>query len=226
MGGIGLLSRRRAIGSSPTISDIGLHSYVQDSVLMWLDGIEKGDDENAWNAIRTGQAYINSGAIRLDNGYLFNGGSYMYMENAPSYPNKGRTLEIVVEFTGNNATEVLYMAGGGLAFGRTNTELIVAGYSNNSQPSFPDPLKGYAAGKMTFSCANNNAVINGVDVASKGTNAFSGNTSTSYLGKRATGSAFKGIIHAIRIHDRVLSAEEMRINQSVDNIRFNLGLNI
>jgi hypothetical protein len=55
---------------------------------------------------------------------------------------------------------------------------------------------------------------------------FSGADDYIYLGKRSAGNYFKGIIHSIRIHNRILSEEEILYNQRIDNKRFNLGLDI
>lgn len=223
MGGLGLIGRRRAIQSSPTRDQITLDSYVHDAVVMWLDGKEQGDDPNTWIDLAGNNDFTSVGAISLDNGYEFNGSAYMKKENATTFSTDG-TIEVVTTLYGNTGTELLYMANNGFAFGRTNKELIVAGGGGNARPSFADPYSALRAGNLYFAASGKNAVINGEAVISSTNNIFSNQSTTSYLGKRGNGSFFKGIIHAIRIHNRVLTTEEMMYNQTIDEKRFKLGI--
>lgn len=206
----------------PVIPEI-IEGYVQDSIIMWLDGIEKGDTEGVWSDLVGTNHFTNNGATELTNGYEFTGTSYMTGTSANTYSWEGRTFEIVLEFAGNSSTELVYMSNYGISFGRTSSQIIVA--SAPGVGAYADIYAGLKAGKMLFASQENlGAVINGVLKSSNGDNYFDGGGI--FLGKRSSGSYFKGKIHAIRIHNRQLTQEEILQNQRLDNERFELGLDI
>jgi hypothetical protein len=207
--------------------------YVSDALLMHFDGINKGNVEGEWQDLVSGNTFVNHGAIAEADGWRFDGASsYMNSTNMASYgPGYGnRTFEIVAEFERENTTEVVYMgAGNGYAFGRyAGGKSILLG-SNVGLPSLADDM---TSGVRIVSVSTTTALqivaskINGNNAQVGINNHFDGGVDIIYLGKRASGTHFKGIIHSIRIHNRILSEEEILYNQRIDNKRFNLGLDI
>lgn len=206
--------------------------YVSDALLLHLDGINKGNVEGEWQDLVSGNTFVNHGAIAETDGWRFDGAS-SYMDSAtltnygPAF--KNRTFEIVVEFERENITEVVYMGkGSGYAFGRYEGGKCIIISAIGGFPSFADDM---TSGVRIFSASLSGtqlvaSEINGNDGQVRGEEIFSGGGSFIYLGKRASGNQFKGKIHAIRLHDRVLTEEEILYNQRIDNKRFNLGLDI
>ena len=215
----------------PVIPEI-IEGYVQDSILMWLDGIDKGNVEGEWQDLVSGNTFVNHGAIAETDGWRFDGASsYMDSTTLTNYgpASKNRTFEIVAEFERGNITEVVYMGNYlGYAFGR-----YVGGKSMifSTEFGFPTLADDMTSGVRIVSVSSSDiqivaSKINGNDGQVGQFEEFVGNASFIYLGKRASGNHFKGKIHAIRIHDRILTEEEILQNQRLDNERFGLGLDI
>lgn len=234
MGGLGLINRRRAIASSPTQAEVGLTSYVADSCVMWLDGIENGDDSAKWKDLVGNNTFTNYGAERVENGWKFAGSDSTYMKCddnkkvswSPVNAGNGRTLEVVISFEGSTHTEYVFVQGsGGIAFGRVSSMYLVVDNGVGSRFSFVNP-HGLEPITCHFSCVcasrlgwENGASLNlaaNPDYLNAGW----------YIGKApsATGRAFKGTIHALRIHNRELTEEELAHNRAIDSIRFGLDL--
>ena len=209
--------------------------YVSDALLMHLDGINKGNVEGEWQDLVSGNTFVNHGAIAEADGWGFDGAS-SYMDSATlgtiGWWNKARTLEVVVKFDdiSENRTEVVFLSRKNcMAFGRYKSEHFV----NSAGLSVPSIKIQSDNGKVIYGyCGNSTSyvrsIINGQQGATSYGNSFSGFLeTTAYLGKRISNDDyFKGKIHAIRIHDRILSEEEILYNQRIDNKRFNLGLDI
>lgn len=224
MAGLGLMNRRRAIQSSPTVSEIDTSGYVQDSILMWLDGIEKGGEAGVWKDKKGVNDFVSVGAIELENGWEFDGVGYMECVGGTSYKvSNNRTIELVVEFFGSTATEcVLATASGGWAFARNATRYIMG--MGSDYTAFVNSL-ALNPGIVVFTKSMGANYLNGEVVSASSTAKVTGATSTLYLGNKADMSLpFKGIIHSIRLHDRTLTTEEVLRNQQLDNIRFKLGI--
>lgn len=225
MAGLGLMNRRRAIQSSPTISEIDTSGYVQDSILMWLDGIEKGGEAGVWKDKKGVNNFVSVGAVELENGWEFDGASHMECDGGTNYTvTTGKTLEVCVEFYGNNDSEVVLITNsGGYAFYRKSTGYIfMTAGSDFPTGSNPDKL---AAAKVCYAKRGTGNYYNGVSVGSPGNGRVYTGNAVFYLGMTASGSyPFKGKIHAIRLHNRLLTTEEILQNQQLDNIRFKLGI--
>jgi hypothetical protein len=206
--------------------------YVSDALLMHLDGINKGNVEGEWQDLVSGNTFLNSGAVAESNAWVFDGSSaFMYSEDIQNYPPQNRTIEIVAQFERANTTEVLYAGKHkGAAVGRyANTSEIILAMSSILVDSVKDAMTmGNRCVGASFT--NNDiaaSLINGIRGSVGIKQYFGGDVNNRiYLGKRSTGNHFKGKIHAIRIHDRILSEEEILYNQRIDNKRFNLGLDI
>ena len=208
--------------------------YVSDALLMHLDGINKGNVEGEWQDLVSGNSFVNHGAIAEADGWRFDGAS-SYMDST-TLINKGwwqskRTMEVVVVFDDITPakTEVVFMGRKNcFAFGKYLNEHFVntADYSVTS-------MKNQHENNVViygFSLDNEKSpqgIVNGKKLVTDISNAFvGGDANIAFLGKRAAGSHFKGKIYAIRLHDRVLTEEEILYNQRIDNKRFNLGLDI
>jgi hypothetical protein len=207
--------------------------YVSDALLMNLDGIDKGGVDGEWRDL-VGNNHFHAKTdtpmpTALDNGWEFNGIDTMMtcddgnkVSWSPWVGEKTRTMEVVVEFTGSeNKSCVFTMGGMGFAFGRITDKYILGG---RERAAAMVNGNGLAPRKCVFTSVGNGvAYENGVLLSS----AFSDYWLDGWtLGAADNGRYFKGIIHAIRIHDRALTEEEILYNQRIDNKRFNLGLNI
>ncbi|MBQ9954662.1 MAG: hypothetical protein IJO87_04435 [Eggerthellaceae bacterium] len=226
MSGLGLIFLRRGNFAHPTESGLSAADYIQDGLLMMLDGIEDGGEDGKWMDLVGGNHFENVNATKISNGYSFDGTQYLQCVGGTVYQwgsadERGRTFEIVIEFYGNNATEVAFMMPTGISFGRTTKSLLIN--SGINQPTFPDPFAPFGKGVMTFSRNNvEGAYINGEKVLSDGSTNFDGTGLILYIGRRPSGSYFKGIVHAIRLYNRVLTKEEILYNQTLDSARFRL----
>ena len=199
---------------------------------MWLDGIDKGNVEGEWQDLVSGNTFGNHGAIAETDGWRFDGASsYMDSTTLTNYgpDSKNRTFEIVAEFERGNITEVVYMGNySGYAFGR-----YVGGKRMifSTDLDFPTLADDMTSGVRIVSVSSSDiqivaSKINGNNGQVSQIEQFTGKNDFIYLGKRASCNHFKGKIHAIRIHDRILTEEEILQNQRLDNERFGLGLDI
>lgn len=238
MAGLGLMNRRRGLQASPTIADVGVNSYIQDSALVILDGIDKGGKDGRWiNLVADTEFFETKGAVSVDKGWQFNGSSYMESSNFPYHSWKNatpRTFEIVATFERKNETELLLMGKeGAMAFGSLASQgAFIISAANVNMPMVKNEIEigknAFAiVGNATSSTANISLVLfNGENVSASSIlstqNNWSAQQHIAYLGKRSSGNFFKGTIHAIRIHNRGLSLEELRFNYEIDKKRFGL----
>ena len=207
--------------------------YVSDALLMHLDGINKGNVEGEWQDL-VGNNHFHAKAdtpmpISLDNGWEFNGVDTMMtcdksskVSWSPTFADGTRTMEIVVEFTGTEDKSCCFtMGSAGFAFGRTSNKYILG--ATGAKAAMVNG-NGLAPRKCVFTYVGNGvAYENGVLLSSASSDYWNADWT---LGAASNGRYFKGKIHAIRIHNRILSQEEILYNQRIDNKRFNLGLDI
>lgn len=209
--------------------------YISDALLMHLDGINKGNVEGEWQDLVSGNTFVNHGAVAEADGWEFDGAtSFMESSTITNYgwKDRDRTLEVVVEFANAGVTDIIFAGRwSGMAFGRyAQAKQYVFSMDNIIAPTLLCTNDDF--GKKTIAIALTDthyitSVMNGQKASITGEEYFGGvSASYLYLGKRSTGDFFKGKIHAIRIHDRILSEEEILYNQRIDNKRFNLGLDI
>ena len=208
-----------------------LTDYIQDSLVFWLDGKEKGNVAGTWKDLIGSNDYVSAGDVEiLNDGVYFkgSGASYMSCSTGTSWATKNpsnvrRTIEMCCRFDGGqNNTEVVFIqSDSGFAFGRTNNLYILSSSNYNAYTN----SNGYAPLALSLSqTSENGCFLNGRQCPLASNNYFDGGQSPFLLGRRhGSANYFKGTIHAIRIHNRPLTTFEMSHNQWVDNVRFNLG---
>lgn len=228
MAGLGLMNRRRAIASSPVLSELNRYSYIRDSLLFELDGIDKGDSGD-WMDLKGGITFINYGAEELLNGFSFNGASsYLMAQDADGWvysPN--RTMEIVFRCESEpEATSVLFTSDiatlGTFGFAIFPSSKIVAIATGIGGSNYPTYSYKNMLGNNYFAISKGLAILNSTQLSAS-TNSFIASANDNiYIGRRSSGNYFKGTIHAIRIHDRALTSEELEFNRQIDIKRFKL----
>ena len=196
-----------------------LSDYVQDGLVLHLDGINRGTENTSqWIDLIGNKTFALTDCVIGTNYVQFNGSSSFGSYSTNVYHFDG-TIEVVVDGTGWAYVEY---GASGLMANKTATQFVFRQHSSKGRVA----VAGGLCNSANASCA----VIDGVDKSSSITSAdYPGNnTQVTSVGKRfrATPAYFTGKIHAVRVYSRALSVAEMLQNQKVDNIRFNLGLNI
>jgi hypothetical protein len=196
-----------------------------DGLVLWMDGINKGNVTGAWVDQIAGHVFRGVNNPEFGSDYIATdavGNSYLTNTSLPPYRSENATIEIALS-DHDDSTQLVFMpptAPGGVALGLYESARIIWA-SDTRRPMV------IASDVKTASVNNSNAMVNGISAANAGTEIWVGGTSgTSYIGRRATGNPYTGKIHAIRIYNRILTPEEMLFNQRIDNKRFSLGLTI
>lgn len=226
-----LLTQRRAMmmaqGTEP--------QYVTDGLIHWLDGINKGASDGSWVDLIGGHIYTNYGSVTpISNGFYFDGVDDRFYNNTFTTVTKPTTNTIEVVLSGAQLEDVAsclfaaYAANGSSNVKRLyvamvrDTSLISLATTSN-YPLYP--FSSASNVKSIVSCPDGRCYVNGV---------LGESPSSLYCGYNGTGNRigagywntnrhfYKGNIHAIRIYDRSLTAEELAHNYALDLQRFNL----
>lgn len=205
-------------------------TYVQDGLIVWFDGINKGNNNERWTDLVSGVYFtynthstVESDGIVMDGEGTLQGGSGMGVSGT-----KGTIEACVVRAndavgscmvfsSANKANHSFITSGSGYCFKGTGTS------------SSPNQYQMTRVSKYTASFNADRGMLNGTVYTEKTYNDFNVSSTYARLGGRSVGSNYyymAGKIHSLRIYTRKLSQEEMLHNQMVDDIRFNLGLNI
>lgn len=213
-----------------------LSDYVQDGLVVLLDGIKKGGTPDAWTNLiddaSNGYIFLNSGAVSIDNGWEFDGSNQLTCKTYNvNYGIRSSTIEFVADVKNAPGERAVVLTGAAIptwlvptigegsapaaGFYRTD-DLLIGVYGPNIQGYKNTTRKG------TWSCNNIVGMENGVAMSRGINDGFGGDATYTFR----IGYGVVGTVHSIRIYSRQLSAEEVLQNQKVDNIRFNLGLNI
>lgn len=227
MAGIGLMNRRRAIQSAPVENEDYWGYYIQDSLLLCVDGLKPGDTSKGWQEIVSGYYFYNRGATYQDNGWEFDGKSYMDADNQITnygFYLRERTLEVVVEFSAKDITSpVLIGQESGISFGISGSTYAIGNSAMALSRLAPTPSLKCSVAIAVNSTSIVRAIENNNNINIMPETGAWGSASAIRLGATSTLAYFlTGKIYAIRIHNRVLTAEEIYNNQQIDAIRFGL----
>lgn len=238
-------------GSSDTISQ-----YVQDGLVFHLDGINKGNNADAWTDLIGGVDFPNHGATELENGWQFDGiDDYMGYLNDNSKSLNLKAGDCTIECccydnslnnesgtshagmsiiylgqnkaVGTNATNCVYLS---LVY-NVNQRYINGIYVKGTTNVWQDQ-KADVVAEHTISVNEERGYDNELSLSSLNANHWDSMNGGRTIGARYHPSLGKaagfllGKIFAIRIYNRILTETEMRQNQRVDNERFNLGLTL
>ena len=213
-----LLNRRRYMGGggAPVPTD-----YIQDGLVFWLDGIDKGPNEGYWTDLKGGcqYSYPASGTTVLDKGVEFTSQVTMHLASGTVPNNSGYTIEVCFVKSGGGSPTGIFS----IESGATSGSIAVA--INNNKNMFMqrqkcilenptlDSLSMYSY-NLDVCCVNGNqGTFTGTDYWSVGQNNVG-------VGAIYGTRGIIGIIHSIRIYNRKLSLLEMKHNQSIDSQRF------
>lgn len=229
MSGIGLIGRRRAIASSPTESIDLFKDYIQDEMILCLDGLRQGDISQGWLEQVHGAYFVNYGAEFTGKGWRFNGSAYMDGESSMKnygFAQVSRSIEFVVSFDQKSkSSPVLIGKQNGMSFGVTsdgyyaigNAEMMIRRITPSESLTI---CTGFAVSNLIIQTALENLFP--LDVSNNMDGVWSP-ASAVRLGATSTKSSYlNGTIYAIRIHNRLLTEEEFKYNQKIDKIRFGL----
>lgn len=225
MGMTELMNRRRAMMGSkeePT-------TYVQDGLVLWLDGINQGSTSNAWTDLIGGHVFSGGTTTVYGNDYVeFGGATSARLTNSsfdpPNYT--AGTIEIVYEVSDSISTRAYVLFAPKrwlqLAFGMyDNTAIYSKSKFGTSIPAKTYPK--YTSGTYSVSYALGSH--NGLTQNSVGVDFWADDERTTNVIGGILNNAnrtYKGKIYCIRIYNRRLKASEVVRNYKVDRNRFSL----
>ena len=190
-------------------------TYIQDGLIFWLDGIDKGNDPIAWTDLASGVVFPwADGVTPLSNRVLFSTNHAMLKgDKYIDWPYRTSHLEIVADAW--NGMMVFDNRGGQMALGKYYDYFM---YGHSRAGGY---LKTHT-GLSTYSI-NNNAVWDNAEPQTQ----VSGNSWVSggdgiTIGSRGNIMKYVGSIYCVRAYNRQLSEEEVQHNFKVDKKRFNI----
>ena len=216
------------------------NEYIRNGLVLWMDGIDKGDVQNAWVDKINGHIFesINGMTVGKDHIQLSKNSS-QYLENT-TFDNavdfQEGTIEVVIsDYTIYSAIIFAPNIRRGLCFGFGSSGSILYCISaQNDDRANHYIIPNRNTGKC-FSISSDIALIDGELVSPSSSMSYFGQNypTDSHIGGRiytVNGSPspnyFNGKIYSIRLYNRKLSKSEMLYNQYVDNKRFNLGISV
>ena len=229
-------------------------TYIQDGLVLHLDGINKGGVDNQWTDLINGVDFPNHAATELENGWQFDGiNSYLGYSNnslkSLGFIAENCTVEVALYDDSINASSGSSLAGDFIfAFGANSavgTNSVNKLYFNMCHAYNAKYINGIYVGNSTnvwrdtniesvqphtISINKERAFDNELSLISLGVNHWDsiggGRTigAKYHSGNKTLMNFFKGTIYSIRVYNRILTESEMRQNQRVDNERFNLGI--
>lgn len=225
--------RRRALQSNNLLTD----SYIQDGLIMHLDGLNKSGDnsldqdgsitsEYTWIDL-TGNGHnlkLNSSNYMRTNRVEFNKGSLM---TSPIDYTQAKHLEIVLYWWANNVTTNQCM----LPWGGNNYTWVcknqVFALRQSSGVNKGIAIEGTTKYSLSLEASSslNTAYVNGepATLATPPTSTWSAANPSLMFAYTSQGSyPFKGSLYAIRVYDHVLSEKEILHNWELDKERFKL----
>jgi len=211
-------------GATP-VNPGDISNYVQDGLVLHLDGIDKGATSNRWSSL-VGSTYftLTSHSTSESNAVLMDGSGALSATNPVKTTMTAGTIEVCCNVFSTGSCAIYYGPSNSLAF-----VIGGAGYTFGMASS-SNQWNVTKASLFTASANNDRFVFNGVATGTKASNSWTANGSNVYtIGGRASGTNryyANARIYSIRIYSRKLTEAEMLNNQKVDNARFNLGLNV
>jgi len=197
--------------------------YDYDSK-MWANSVTVSDSYESTDA-RDLTAYEKNGSI---SGATFNdeGLSFDGTDDYVTMPSLGVSFpaSYSIKFkTSSTANQILFgdtTTQSGLGLYNSNNSLIVS--LNTASTVFNtgglELNKFYTIDLVYTSLTSVKAYLNGNELSSSGTqNNWSWDGTTNYLGKRSSGTNFKGTIEKFIVYDDALTVDEINYNLSVDN---------
>lgn len=213
--------------------------YVTDGLILYFDGIEKGDTADAWTDLVNGVVFAKkAGGVTFNsNNVQFGSSSNNALYNT-SVTNFGTSTSCTIEVcyrdiptSGTRTAFYSYGTGGtALGFQFVGGNRVAINVGNGGGRPYNGAWTAETTG--TYSISTARAYQNGVSKGFTSDKTYqSRNAVASIIGGSGRGAStyydcLGGKIHSIRIYNRHLTEEEVLHNQAIDNERFNLELTI
>ena len=202
--------------------------YMQDGLIFWLDGIDKGAIDGTWVDLIGGKVFTSNSSTYIEavsNGFHFlseSGSTYVAMSNSTALVgNANWTMECACVADNAKGSASMFTSsnrGYGMALNGTYK------FANGTNAWTTSGIKN---GPVVLALGENIGVENGIQLTTKYGGIGQMTTSGFRVGScQNKNHNFYGVIHSIRIYNRVLTFDEIVHNQRIDNKRFNLGLAI
>lgn len=220
-----LTVNQAAGGGGGDISD-----YVQDGLVLHLDGKNKGETSGRWESL-VGTSYytLNTHSTVETNAVVMDGAGTINGTNITAVNFEAGTIEACFETIDGSTGILIFASSTGLGLiprPQAYTFGVAVGNSAKSQWPYGSDIPTLS----TVSASKDRLKVNGVTITGTKVNNNFGNSNTQHsIGGRNAGTNryyMKVRIFSIRKYNRLLTEEEMLKNQRVDNKRFNLGLTI
>ena len=227
-----LIERRRLIMECPS-------DYVRDGLIFFLDGLNRGGVSGKWTDVVGGKTFdLVGGYVEHDSYVHFGNSSYGVYDWAISDNFDGETGEFVLSGLSDSTTgQGIFLQP--ITDGKVGYSVYHRGgnwwFEINGARHIPYVVQTGATSKTTISTqgyTNALGVQNAQEIPRNGnSNYWNGNsTGKTYLAARVISAApyqfYEGGVYAVRIYNRKLTRAEVLNNQRLDNIRYNLGLNL
>lgn len=219
-----LVARRRALTARKPFDC----PYVTDGLVLWLDGINKGNTPNAWDDLISGYSFEDYyGQVVFGSDYVEfadNKNCYLYNQDfdVPRYTDG--TIEIVYE-TNIAHAQILFCPKSQLSIAYGVGAGSVIWVKNAMAGTRPNMYKypRFTSGSVSISL--NSAYYDGAVQQNTGIDIWSDDDCASTaIGKTyyRDDRCFGGKIYCIRIYNRQLTEAEVLANYAVDRSRFSL----
>lgn len=211
--------------------------YIQDGLVFWLDGINKGATDGTWVDLIGNKVYTANNdkyIFPVSNGFRFDYfGDYDYGDT--NFISK-MTCSSGIVGTKDWTVEAACVANKPSGATMDSSCLFQAslraccitlnGYYRYDNGNYAWVTNNTRQGSIILSLDDTTGMENGVELTEK-----QSTTRLTVSGSTVGGSSqwyhdFFGVIHSIRMYNRSLSLEEKLHNQRIDNERFNLGLTL
>ena len=212
------MTRRRALLARPESPN----EYVMSGLVLWLDGINKGDTANAWTDLVGGHVFEAHNGVTFNQDHLtFARARSQYMTNTSFNVPASDVGTIEIVHSCDMARYIVFMpkTNNSLCFGRYDNYLI---YTS-------DPVKrsitqiGSNIGYFSFSDLNR--IVNGESYRNNNMESWLSANDVNYIGcRRGSEHLYTGDIYCIRIYNRQLSSAEVFRNYAIDQSRFHLAI--
>ena len=202
-------------GRRPSAAD-----YVQEGLVLYLDGIEQGGTAGVWTDLVGGHVFSPSGGVAFNADHIALDGTGSLTNSTFTCPghSTGTIETVVADNAPEEAAFVFSPKSGG-----TRLMIHISGYrirgkaGSNSGPKYVLPVD-----TASISLTGTVCYVNGVAATQDGTGNMNGGSSNC-VGARGSSSKFKGKIYCVRIYNRKLTEEEVLANLAVDRARFGIG---
>ena len=196
------------------------NGYVENGLIAFFDGWNKGETADAWTDLVSGIVFTNHGATSLVNGWNFDGTDDYMTSDSDSLrlPYATTTLEIVVGVSDSAPRrQYIFIPKSGVS-----NVIEVCFYSDaylRITTSTGKHKALWVSGSNTISCAGESVYLDGTETTYD-SGGYIGAISSNRLGSGNGANFFKGKIYCLRAYNRVLTAAEIKRNQKIDQLRY------